>query len=116
VTFATMNVFGANLNGIAKNDSRSGRDHYVNHAVMVMSEKTSPPGSRAGWAAGRTERSSGVPHRRGVGGDRRPAGTSQRPRHHVSAASTLGWRSDPKAQLDADSTTRRAARGQPAVR
>jgi hypothetical protein len=36
VTFATLNVFGRNLNGISKTTSRAGRDHYGNHAVMVM--------------------------------------------------------------------------------
>jgi hypothetical protein len=36
VTFATMNVFGRNLNSISKTESRAGRDHYGNHAVMVM--------------------------------------------------------------------------------
>ena len=36
VTFATMNVFGRNLNGIQKVTDRTGRDHYGNHSVMVM--------------------------------------------------------------------------------
>ena len=36
VTFATLNVFGRNLNGIAKVTSRAGRDHYGNHNVAVM--------------------------------------------------------------------------------
>jgi hypothetical protein len=36
VTFSTLNVFGRNLNGISKTESRSGRDHYANHAVNVM--------------------------------------------------------------------------------
>jgi hypothetical protein len=44
VTFATMNVFGRNLNGIAKVTSRAGRDHYGNHSVMVMVGKNVKPG------------------------------------------------------------------------
>ena len=36
VTFATMNVFGRNLNGIQKVTDRTGRDHFGNHSVMVM--------------------------------------------------------------------------------
>ncbi len=36
VTFATWNVFGRNLNGIAKVTNRTGRDHYGNHSVTVM--------------------------------------------------------------------------------
>jgi hypothetical protein len=36
VTFSTMNVFGRNLSGISKVTSRTGRDHWGNHNVMVM--------------------------------------------------------------------------------
>jgi hypothetical protein len=36
VTFATMNVFGRNLNGIQKVTDRTGRDHFGNHSVMVL--------------------------------------------------------------------------------
>jgi Protein of unknown function (DUF1501) len=36
VTFATLNVFGRNLNGIDKVEGRSGRDHYGNHSVAVL--------------------------------------------------------------------------------
>jgi hypothetical protein len=36
VTFATMNVFGRNLDGIAKVTSRAGRDHYGSHNVAVL--------------------------------------------------------------------------------
>ena len=43
VTFATWNVFGRNLNGIAKVTSRAGRDHYGNHAVTVMIGKNVAP-------------------------------------------------------------------------
>jgi hypothetical protein len=44
VTFATLNVFGRNLNGISKVQSRAGRDHYGNHAVTVMIGKNVVPG------------------------------------------------------------------------
>jgi hypothetical protein len=44
VTFATLNVFGRNLNSIAKTESRTGRDHYGNHSVMMMTGKNIKPG------------------------------------------------------------------------
>jgi len=44
VTFSTMNVFGRNLNGIPKVESRAGRDHYGNHAVAVMIGRGLAPG------------------------------------------------------------------------
>jgi hypothetical protein len=50
VTFATLNVFGRNLNGIAKVTSRAGRDHYGNHAVSVMIGKNIAPGVTGGVA------------------------------------------------------------------
>ena len=43
VTFATMNVFGRNLNGISKVTSRAGRDHYGNHNVGVLIGKNIAP-------------------------------------------------------------------------
>ena len=52
VTFATMNVFGRNLNGIAKTDGRTGRDHYGNHAVSVMIGKNIAPGVIGGVTKG----------------------------------------------------------------
>jgi hypothetical protein len=51
-TFATMNVFGRNLNGIAKVEGRTGRDHYGNHSVMVMIGKNVAPGVIGGVMAG----------------------------------------------------------------
>ena len=48
VTFATMNVFGRNLSGIAKVDGRTGRDHYGNHSVMVLIGKNVRPGVYGG--------------------------------------------------------------------
>ena len=44
VTFATFNVFGRNLNGISKTESRQGRDHYGNHSTCVMIGKNVAPG------------------------------------------------------------------------
>lgn len=52
VTFATMNVFGRNLNGIAKTDGRTGRDHYGNHAVSVLIGKNIAPGVTGGVMKG----------------------------------------------------------------
>ena len=51
VTFATMNVFGRNLNGIQKVTDRTGRDHYGNHSVMVMIGKNVKPGVIGGVVA-----------------------------------------------------------------
>jgi hypothetical protein len=48
VTFATLNVFGRNLNGISKVEGRTGRDHYGNHAVSVMIGKNVAPGVTGG--------------------------------------------------------------------
>jgi len=52
VTFATMNVFGRNLNGISKVTSRAGRDHYGNHCVGVMIGKNVAPGVVGGVPMG----------------------------------------------------------------
>jgi hypothetical protein len=52
VTFATMNVFGRNLNGIAKTDTRTGRDHFGNHAVSVLIGKNIAPGVTGGVVKG----------------------------------------------------------------
>ncbi len=52
VTFAVLNVFGRNLNGISKVDSKSGRDHYANHAVSVLIGKNIAPGVTGGVAPG----------------------------------------------------------------
>jgi hypothetical protein len=50
-TFATMNVFGRDLNGSAKVTARNGRDHFGNHAVMVMIGKNINPGVTGGVSA-----------------------------------------------------------------
>ena len=51
VTFATLNVFGRNLNGIQKVSDRTGRDHYGNHSVMVMIGKNVKAGVIGGVVA-----------------------------------------------------------------
>jgi hypothetical protein len=48
VTFATLNVFGRNLNGTSKVTSRAGRDHFGNHCVTVMIGKNVAPGVTGG--------------------------------------------------------------------
>jgi len=52
VTFATMNVFGRNLNGISKVTSRAGRDHYGNHNVGVLIGKNIAPSVIGGITPG----------------------------------------------------------------
>ncbi|HKP59504.1 MAG TPA: DUF1501 domain-containing protein [Polyangiales bacterium] len=90
VTFATLNVFGRNLNGIAKVESRSGRDHYGNHSVMLMIGKNvkagviggvAKGGSSGAYVASDIDSTSGAA---AMGGDIKAAET------HVSAARTLG--------------------------
>src|SRR5262245_23007804 len=89
VTFATLNVFGRNLNGISKVESRSGRDHYGNHSVMVMIGKNVAPGVFGGpamgtggaYVAGDIDSATGA---QVTGGDI-PAAATQ-----VAAARTLG--------------------------
>jgi hypothetical protein len=90
VTFATMNVFGRNLNAIAKVTSRAGRDHYGNHSVMVMIGKNIKAGVYGGvvasgsggaYVAGDMDSTTGG---QVTGGDIPSAET------HISAARTLG--------------------------
>lgn len=102
VTFATMNVFGRNLNGIAKTDGRTGRDHYGNHAVSVLIGKNIAPGITGGvvkgtsgaYSASDIDSASGGPV---TGGDVPVAKTN------VSLARTLGVALGiPSTALDAD--------------
>jgi hypothetical protein len=89
VTFATLNVFGRNLNGIAKTDARTGRDHYGNHSVTVMIGKNVAPGvyggvaqgSSAAFLASAIDSASGAPN---------PAGDIPVAQTHISAIRTLG--------------------------
>jgi hypothetical protein len=106
VTFATINVFGRNLNSIAKAEARAGRDHYGNHAVMVMIGKNIKPGVIGGLttpASGNALQASDIDSATGTakaGGDIPAAQT------HVAAARTLGVALGiPSAQLDTDFIT-----------
>src|SRR3954469_16027735 len=90
VTFATLNVFGRNLNGIAKVQSRTGRDHYGNHAVTVMIGKNVAPSVICGATASgsgayfASDIDSATGNSVASGGDIPAAQT------HVAAARTLG--------------------------
>ena len=90
VTFATLNVFGRNLNGIAKTDGRTGRDHYGNHSVMVIVGKNVVPGIYGGVAKGSSAAflATGIDSATGAavagGGDIPVANT------HAAASRTLG--------------------------
>ncbi len=89
VTFATLNVFGRNLNGISKVESRTGRDHYGNHSVTVMIGKNVAPGVIGGVTPGSSGAyvASDIDSATGAavtGGDIPVAET------HVAAARTLG--------------------------
>jgi hypothetical protein len=89
VTFATMNVFGRTLNGIAKVEGRTGRDHYGNHSVTLMVGKNIKPGviggvttaSSGAYVASDLDSATGAA---AAGGDI-PAAES-----HIAAARTLG--------------------------
>lgn len=102
VTFATLNVFGRNLNGIAKVTSRTGRDHYGNHSVMMMIGKNIAPGVIGGLAKGSSGAyaASDIASASGqavTGGDIPAAQT------HVAAAKTLGVALGiPSSQLNTD--------------
>jgi hypothetical protein len=89
VTFATLNVFGRNLNGIAKVQARTGRDHYGNHAVTVMIGKNVGQGVIGGVVAG----SSGAYAATGIDsttGAASASGDIPVAQSHIAAARTLG--------------------------
>jgi len=103
VTFATINVFGRNLNSIAKAEARAGRDHYGNHAVMVMIGKNIKPSVIGGLttpSSGNALQASDIDSASGgakAGGDIPAAQT------HVAAARTLGVALGiPSSQLNTD--------------
>jgi Protein of unknown function (DUF1501) len=89
-TFATMNVFGRDLSGTAKVAARGGRDHFGNHAVMVLIGKNVAPGVTGGVGVikGDVYGATGITAATGAsvpgGGDVVQADTG------VSAAKTLG--------------------------
>jgi len=89
VTFATMNVFGRNLNGIDKVTNRTGRDHFGSHSVTIMIGKNIAPGVIGGVVkrAKGTYMASDIDSATGaakVGGDIPAAQTN------LAAAKTLG--------------------------
>jgi hypothetical protein len=90
VTFATMNVFGRDLSGTPKVDARAGRDHFGNHAAMVMIGKNVNAGVSGGCTLidqgvyGASDIDSGSGASVASGGDIPRADT------HVAAAKTLG--------------------------
>jgi hypothetical protein len=97
-----MNVFGRNLNGIAKTDGRTGRDHFGNHAASVLVGKNIAPavtgglvkGSTGIYAASDIDSASGMPV---TGGDI-PVAQS-----NVALARTLGVALGiPSSLLDGD--------------
>jgi hypothetical protein len=89
VTFATLNVFGRNLNNTSTSMSRSGRDHYGNHCVTVMIGKNVAPSVIGGLALDPTgsceatgiDSSSGAPD---------PSGDITADMSHDACARTLG--------------------------
>jgi hypothetical protein len=90
-TFATLNVFGRNLNGISKTDSRAGRDHYGNHSVMMMTGKNIKPGVVGGVAtAGTTGTQLQASPIASATGLASASGDIAAKDTHVSAARTLG--------------------------
>jgi hypothetical protein len=89
-TFATMNVFGRDLCGTAKVDGRGGRDHFGNHAVMLMIGKN----VNAGVSGGCTAIANGVFGASDIdgasGASLASGGDIPRADTHVAAAKTLG--------------------------
>ncbi|MCL2449582.1 MAG: DUF1501 domain-containing protein, partial [Polyangiaceae bacterium] len=102
VTFATLNVFGRNLNGIAKVTSLAGRDHYGNHCVTVMIGKNVAPSVIGGI----TPDSSGAYEAAGIdssSGAASASGDITADQTHVAAARTLaGALGIPSSVADGD--------------
>ena len=86
VTFATLNVFGRNLNSISKTESRAGRDHYGNHSVMMMTGKNIKPGV-IGGITGTALQASPIDSATGLAS---ASGDIPAAQTHVAAARTLG--------------------------
>ncbi len=89
VTFATLNVFGRNLNNTATSMARTGRDHYGNHCVTVMIGKNVAPSVIGGL----TTDSSGSCEASGIDsatGAADPAGDITADDTHAALARTLG--------------------------
>jgi hypothetical protein len=104
VTFATLNVFGRNLNGIAKTDGRTGRDHYGNHAVSVLIGKNVASGVTGGVFKG-TSGAYSASDIDGATGSAVTGGSIPVAQSNVALARTLGVALGiPTSVLDADFT------------
>lgn len=106
VTFATLNVFGRNLNGISKTEMKQGRDHYGNHSVAVMIGKNVAPGVVGGIGAVSDRASNGalgaidIDSATGAGV---ASGDIPRTETHLAMARTLGVALGiPAGDLDGD--------------
>jgi hypothetical protein len=85
-----MNVFGRNLNAIAKVTSRTGRDHYGNHSVMVMIGKNIKQSVIGGVVATTTGGAYSAGDIDAATGTQVSGGDVPATQSHVSAARTLG--------------------------
>jgi len=106
VTFSTLNVFGRNLNGISKTESKAGRDHYGNHSVAVMIGKNVAPGVTGGvmnvsGGFGSSSTALGAGDIDSASGSVVSGGDVPRTETHVAMARTLGAALGiPQAQMD----------------
>lgn len=90
VTFATMNVFGRNLNAVAKVEAREGRDHYGNHSVMTMIGKNVAPGVIGGVMQSGKSMAYSAADIDSASGEAAPGGDVPAADTQLSAARTLG--------------------------
>jgi hypothetical protein len=107
VTFATLNVFGRNLNGISKltASSATGRDHFGDHSVAVMIGKNINAGVYGGIGtfSGSSNGALGATDIDSATGASAPGGDIPRLQSNVAMARTLGVALGiPASQLDAD--------------
>jgi len=90
VTFATMNVFGRNLNAVAKVEARTGRDHFGAHSVMVMIGKNVAPGVIGGVAPGGKSNAYSATDIDSASGAGKPGADIPAAETQLAAARTLG--------------------------
>src|ERR1700712_5366257 len=90
VTFATMNVFGRNLNAIAKVEARDGRDHYGIHSVLVMIGKHVAPGVIGGVMQSGQSSAYSAADIDSASGEAAPGGDIPAADTQLAAARTLG--------------------------
>jgi hypothetical protein len=105
-TFMTLNVFGRNLNGLSKTESRNGRDHYGNHSVAVLIGKNVNPGVYGGVkpvSGGGSNGALGASAIDSATGDSVTDGDIPRLETHVAMARTCGMALGiPEADLQDD--------------